>query len=881
MTTCVYLSFPKERFWYSYKCALSKKQDDCPVDGGWSSWGPWGTCKHGCGVSLATRFRNCTQPAPLRGGFTCNGLASQVTNCDSLAECKVEGVDTTNAVERANLVLQSFHRQEPELEMMCIRSRCSYEQVAGAITPSHLTEEYWSNLQCMKHLRGCPVGVMLSSWSQWTECPVTCGEGEISSTRTCHGAETCDILKGEKVASLVRTAPCSLEPCERKGEWADWNDWTVCTALCGNGTRYRLRECNNPTPIGGEDNDCEGEGYEREECRHWEDFCEDEETVLQKKSEWSKWSQCSSPCKGGFRMRHRYCEGGAEGHCYGSLHDMEGCNSDTPCPLDGGWSEWSEWSPCSVTCGEGTSDRHRICNNPYPQYDGNPCEGKSHQIQTCERMQCPRNLTGWDVWGSWSVCSEECGGGTMQRSRECTLNGETISQERCGGEFEQVSVCNYQQCSVDGNWAAWSEWNECTESCGNGVKARDRTCSDPSPEGNGLACEGLGTEIEHCSNTPCQSHPISVYHFDGTSFISYRRFARPTKHVLLFVSFFPISADGLLLLKREEESNDVFLVVKFFQNRVFLNAKVADAEVNVESGIFELSKWNHIEVGLSCNQAWLRINDGVTNTTKFTKDVPYDVDWDIPLHVGGALSHLLIDIPGPIVGGFNGKISNVRMNYRELRLSSQIGEWNGVGLPYVTLNVGEEPADVESQLTTLRGSSYLTVPVHVEYMFPLPPIVIEVKVKLLDENGLLLYNVGEEPASYFAVSIRNCVPVLNIDFGGDLLETNGGVIPLHQWVDLDILIDGPAIEIRVDKGPAGQVSSPYESALYRPTKTMSVGGANLAEMSVVTMALGVSTGLRGYVFSTIINGHMSLSEENTIESPNNTVNSAFATLSGT
>ncbi|PIK53943.1 hypothetical protein BSL78_09165 [Apostichopus japonicus] len=429
--------------------------------------------------------------------------------------------------------------------------------------------------------------------------------------------------------------------------------------------------------------------------------------------------------------------------------------------VDGGWSEWSEWSPCSVTCGEGTSDRHRICNNPYPQYDGNPCEGKSHQIQTCERMQCPRNLTGWDVWGSWSVCSEECGGGTMQRSRECTLNGETISQERCGGEFEQVSVCNYQQCSA---------------------------------------------------------HPISVYHFDGTSFISYRRFARPTKHVLLFVSFFPISADGLLLLKREEESNGVFLVVKFFQNRVFLNAKVADAEVNVESGIFELSKWNHVEVGLSCNQAWLRINDGVTNTTKFTKDVPYDVDWDVPLHVGGALSHLLIDIPGPIVGGFNGKISNVRMNYRELRLSSQIGEWNGVGLPYVTLNVGEEPADVESQLTTLRGSSYLTVPVHVEYMFPLPPIVIEVKVKLLDENGLLLYNVGEEPVSYFAVSIRNCVPVLNIDFGGDLLETNGGVIPLHQWVDLDILIDGPTIEIRVDKGPAGQVSSPYESALYRPRK---------------------------------------------------------------
>lgn len=32
------------------------------------------------------------------------------------------------------------------------------------------------------------------------------------------------------------------------------------------------------------------------------------------------------------------------------------------------------------------------------------------------------------------------------------------------------------------------------------------------------------------------------------------------------------------------------------------------------------------------------------------------------------------------------------MNYRGLRLSSQIDQWNGVGVPYVTLNVGEEDA---------------------------------------------------------------------------------------------------------------------------------------------------------------------------------------------
>lgn len=94
------------------------------------------------------------------------------------------------------------------------------------------------------------------------------------------------------------------------------------------------------------------------------------------------------------------------------------------------------------------------------------------------------------------------------------------------------------------------------------------------------------------------------------------------------------------------------------------------------------------------------------------------------------------------------------------------------------------------------------------------------------------------------------------------------------------MIDGPTVEIRVDKGPAGQVSSPYENALYRPRKTASVGGASLAEMSVVTMAIGVSHGFHGYIFSAVVNGQSCLSEANAIESPNNTVNSAAATLSG-
>ncbi|KAJ8037143.1 Coadhesin [Holothuria leucospilota] len=935
----------QDRFWYSYQCALSKKQADCPVDGGWSNWGQWGECVSGCGTSLTKRYRNCTNPAPRRGGFVCDGQASQVTNCESLTACKVEGLNVTDVLSRARKVLETFHKREPELGMMCATSRCSYQQVDDVVTPNSLAEQYWSNLQCVKYLHGCPVdggweewspwsecssrcgegrafrrrrcnqpepgnggascegppleegqcfnfsctntvGVMLSPWSSWTECPVTCGEGLVFSTRRCVGAATCDILKGQRVERMTRTASCVHDVCDRKGGWSEWSDWTECTALCGNGTRYRLRACDNPTPIG-EGNECEGEGHENEACRHWENFCDPNKN--QEYSEWDEWSHCSRTCKGGFQIRGRTCLG--ELDCNGAFHDRKACNLEKLCPVDGGWSEWSQWSVCSQTCGEGTSDRHRVCNKPYPQFGGLPCEGKSQQIQDCNRLDCPANITYWGDWNSWSVCSDECGGGTQQRTRECFLGTEKRSLAECGGEFEQTSVCNFQQCSVDGNWAGWSEWTTCSATCGDGRKTRDRTCTDPAPEGQGTPCEGLGTDVLHCSLTPCQPHRSYVYTFDSSAFIAYRRLARPTKHCLLFVRFYPTGNDGLLVLKRDEDINDVFIIVRLIGGRIDLHARAGSAHAKVQLGgvqatklkyfiLFQLSKWNEVEIGLSGNKAWLRINDGIINSTDFTSALPHYLDWDMPLHLAGALPHLLPQDSSYPVPGFHGKISEFRMNYQELRLTSEIDQWKGAGVPYVTLNVGEELAEVDSQLTQFGGGSYITIPVEITSDTHVRPLVVELIVKLEGDNGLLLYNVGEEPGSHLAVFIRDYVPILAIDFGNDLLETNCESIPLHTWVTLDILVDGPYAEIRVNKGPAGQVSSPYQDTYYKPRRSMSVGGASPADMAVVTLAVGVTKGFEGYIFTSTVNGDKFLSSENVIRNPNKTVNSASATVSG-
>jgi hypothetical protein len=43
----------------------------------------------------------------------------------------------------------------------------------------------------------------------------------------------------------------------------------------------------------------------------------------------------------------------------------------------GKYTKWSKWGECSASCGKGlkTRIRSRACNNPQPQYGGQPCKG--------------------------------------------------------------------------------------------------------------------------------------------------------------------------------------------------------------------------------------------------------------------------------------------------------------------------------------------------------------------------------------------------------------------------------------------------------------------------------------------------------------------------
>ncbi len=61
-------------------------------------------------------------------------------------------------------------------------------------------------------------------------------------------------------------------------------------------------------------------------------------------------------------------------------------------PVDGAWSPWSQYGACVVSCGQGTRERFRQCNNPVPSNGGVACVGNELDHDVCYGDPCPREF---------------------------------------------------------------------------------------------------------------------------------------------------------------------------------------------------------------------------------------------------------------------------------------------------------------------------------------------------------------------------------------------------------------------------------------------------------------------------------------------------------
>ncbi|XP_061184993.1 uncharacterized protein LOC133193009 [Saccostrea echinata] len=74
----------------SSSSSQSCNTQNCPIDGGFSNWGTWGTCTVTCGGGTQVRRRSCSNPAPQYGGALCSGAISQNQNCNTQV-CIIDG----------------------------------------------------------------------------------------------------------------------------------------------------------------------------------------------------------------------------------------------------------------------------------------------------------------------------------------------------------------------------------------------------------------------------------------------------------------------------------------------------------------------------------------------------------------------------------------------------------------------------------------------------------------------------------------------------------------------------------------------------------------------------------------------------------------------
>lgn len=72
--------------------------------------------------------------------------------------------------------------------------------------------------------------------------------------------------------------------------------------------------------------------------------------------------------------------------------------------------------------------------------------------------------------------------------------------------------------SVDGGWGDWSEFGECTRTCGGGVQWSTRECVAPKPAFGGRFCQGQRSRYQSCNTHECpaddpdfRDHQCSFY----------------------------------------------------------------------------------------------------------------------------------------------------------------------------------------------------------------------------------------------------------------------------------------------------------------------------------------------------------------------------------
>jgi len=139
-----------------------------------------------------------------------------------------------------------------------------------------------------------------------------------------------------------------------------------------------------------------------------------------------------------------------------------------------------------------------------------PSQWNEHICMRIELYGCVPVDGVYTPWSEWSRCSNSCGNGNKARYRTCSNPVPANNGQVCIGDAIQTEDCFGMSCPVDGGFSEWSNWTTCSATCGTGFQLRTRACTKPLPEHGGRSCEGKSAEGRKCKLRDCEVDNVNA-----------------------------------------------------------------------------------------------------------------------------------------------------------------------------------------------------------------------------------------------------------------------------------------------------------------------------------------------------------------------------------
>ncbi|CAD5124181.1 DgyrCDS12479 [Dimorphilus gyrociliatus] len=471
-----------------------------------SSWSTWSSCTHRCGGHKVRRRQlesgndKCKKIYALKETKTCSCMPFSTEGHGLWSNCikewskkpKGESSDFGDFVEPSSEDPYELHKKEYFTlfkQTSCIVGH-SGRRSRTLKCIDNVRQLSASSIMCSKTgledemcFINCPSDCIMSEWSAWSSCRNDkCGISHQRRYRYLDsedfgGGRPCPIPKNQ--TREYQTKPCYTE-CVYNWVPEPWSKCQNVGNSCGRfnkGTKTRKIKCIysvNGTEVDASKCDPEEVPIHREQCT----LACPEECVL---SLWSEWTICLPPCSSRkMRTRHRsILRHGKFGDC-GERINTEPCEVSN-CGVYK-W-KWSEFSSCILgkhQCGIGKKIRVKECvktgtekSVPYSQcikYGAINLKGEA--MQSCH-VPCPLDCV-VSEWSEWSDCSKTCGYAQKFRKRRVLFEAKHLGRA-CPTPLVQQKPCAFTECH---RWA-WSSWTSCkndVDSCGSGMQSRYLRC---------------------------------------------------------------------------------------------------------------------------------------------------------------------------------------------------------------------------------------------------------------------------------------------------------------------------------------------------------------------------------------------------------------------